>query len=541
MSTTPQVDPSSNCNQFHSPESMISRPSQDTLPRVREQLPDLNRTASLSDKSVISTSGSPLPFQQLLTRDSKGESVSQTHQNILNGTYRYRELEHNTSDIWCMKITGNHLIIGSSGVYNKGTCRIWDINSFKFIGELEGHRGQVRCLEIRNGKIIYTGSHDNTCRIWDLNTRECLGVIVGHTDSITCLKVVNEKWMITGSHDKTCKVWDLNTLECLHTLEGHPHPIDCIDANEDRIVTVSFEVGTCKEYCCQTWDMHSGKLLSKIEGRGAISCVKILQKEFITAGSAYNHTCQVWDLETGACKKTFRPQIDGALNCMEVMGSLVILAGANQWMSWDRETDKVIISEKQENHVMTSMEIADGLVFTGAHWDNAVKIWDIKTGKCLQTLKNAVRDRLDGIRCLAYQNGKLVSGSGENPVRIRNFSAKEIAAQPTLLSPEELNIKSLQNIADGLAQGQRSANIEYSDVEELPSLLNSFSILPIEMRRGVSSLFFQQICVTRFSAKERDLLWAENVFLDPSLNDPQINQYRARAISGYLKDKNLKA
>lgn len=549
-----QVDPSKATSQCHTPESSISRPSQETLPRVREQLPDLNRDASLSDRSIVSTSSSPLPFKRLLTRSPNSESVSQIRQNILNRSYVYTNLEC-TSEIWSMQIAGDHLVIGSSeSRYGDGAVRVWDVNTLKFLGELKGHTHQVRCLEVHNGKI-YTGSLDHTCRIWDVNTKECLGVL-NHDHSITSMKVVNEKWMVTGLSNGICKVWDLNTLECLHTLEGHPHSIHTLDANENSIVSVSFEVGTCKNHCVIVWDMHSGKLLSKIEGQGSMSCVKVLQNEFITAGSSYNHTCQVWDLKTGVCKKTLRPQIDGALNCMEVIGPLVVLAGAGQWMIWDRDTDKVIISEKQEEHVISSMEIVDDLVFTGSYWNNVLKVWDFKTGKCLQTLigydcKPMGKDHisLDGIRCFAYQDGKLVSGSGQNRVCIRDFKGRsdKIPQETTVISTKllpstnEHNVRSLKNLLEGLTQGQRGAKIEYADVEGLPSLLSTFSELSIEMKRGVSSHFFQQICVARFSPKERDLQWAEKVFLDPSLNDPQINHHRASAILGYLREKNLDA
>ena len=526
-------DPSKS-NQSQSPESMISRPSQDTLPRVREQLPDLNRAANLSGKSVVSPSGSPLPFQQLLTRDSKGESVSQIRQNILNKKCGYREIER-SSNIWTMKIAGNYLIIGTSG-FGGGPCEIWDVNSLKSLGKLEGHEHQVRCLEVHNGKI-YTGSHDGTGRIWDPETKQCLGVI-RHDDGIVNMKIVNEKWLITASHKGSCKVWDLNTLECLRTFDGHPHPIRCFDANEDNIVTVSdtaAATGTSDNYCCQTWDMHSGKLLAKVVGKGSISSVKLLQKEFITAGSTYNYKCEVWDVESGKCKKFYRPMTDGSINRMIVIDSLVVLGSAHQWSTWNLVTGETTISEKQNEHVITSMEVADGLVFTGSNWSNVVKVWDPATGKCLQTFAND-NERFDGIRCLAYQNGILVSGSGNNPARIWNFSAKEIAAQPTLLSPEELNIKSLQNIADRLIYGQKDNN---AAIEDLSSLLNNFRKMPIEIKSAVLSHFFKEI-VSDFSPNEADLQWVEKVFCDPAKNGPSMNPKRARAILDYLREKNLK-
>lgn len=345
-------------------------------------------------------------------------------QNMIKGTPRYAELGPESKDIWCLKIAGDKLVTGSSG-YDK-TCRIWDLKSLQCLKSLSGHTDLVQCLEIQEGKI-YTGSSDKTCRVWDLMTGKCLGIFSGHQGSIKCLKLT-DKYLITASTDKTCKLWDLKTFKCVHTFEPFLHPVHNLDVNQNILIACSYNVNTGQQHDCQAWNLHSKERVLHFEGNEPMIDVKVLETEFITVHSTTdddcNH-CQIWDLPSDSCKKAFFPEII-AISCIEVIGPLVVLGGANQWKSWNYQTNEVVASEVQAHHDIASMQVENGKVFTSSYWNNVTKIWDLKTGKCLRTLKLDTCNLThywDGIRCMKYEGGKIISGSASSPCRIWDFTS----------------------------------------------------------------------------------------------------------------------
>jgi division protein 1 len=127
------------------------------------------------------------------------------------------------------------------------TVRVWDLNSGKCLGMLEGHHASVRCLQVQDS-IVATGSVDASIRLWDLSkadsykytppstaggdgdeglTREyttpsmsdChILTLDAHIDEVTALYFQGDM-LVSGSADKTLRQWDLEKGRCVQTLD----------------------------------------------------------------------------------------------------------------------------------------------------------------------------------------------------------------------------------------------------------------------------------------------------------------------------------
>jgi division protein 1 len=122
------------------------------------------------------------------------------------------------------------------------SCKVWDLNSGKCLGVLEGHQASVRCLQVEDS-IVATGSADASIRIWDLSRAESYKYIPGgsddedgdgsnqtsmadchvmtlgsHVDEVTALYFQGDM-LVSGSADKTLRQWDLEKGRCVQTLD----------------------------------------------------------------------------------------------------------------------------------------------------------------------------------------------------------------------------------------------------------------------------------------------------------------------------------
>lgn len=131
------------------------------------------------------------------------------------------------------------------------SLKVWDLNTGRSAGSLEGHNASVRCVQMEDN-IVATGSMDASIRLWDLsrartsyrsnrlnkgssrdddsefggtssaptlNFDDChVFSLESHLDEVTALHFRNET-LISGSSDKTLRQWDLVKGRCVQTLD----------------------------------------------------------------------------------------------------------------------------------------------------------------------------------------------------------------------------------------------------------------------------------------------------------------------------------
>src|SRR5262249_4609982 len=97
---------------------------------------------------------------------------------------------------------------------NKGLVRVWDVDTGKQRGTLEGYKGAVWSLALSpDSKELATGAED-AVRLWDMETRKCFAVLEGHTGQIHKLAFsADGRVLASGCRDRTLKVWDVPPLK----------------------------------------------------------------------------------------------------------------------------------------------------------------------------------------------------------------------------------------------------------------------------------------------------------------------------------------
>jgi WD40 repeat protein len=158
--------------------------------------------------------------------------------------------------------------------------------------------------------------------------------------------------LASAGFDRTIKVWDLATGQCLQTLRGHQNNVWSVlfDA-KNQLISSSYD------HTIKVWDLESGRCIKTLEGHSApvLGLALSGDNQHLASGSL-DQTVKLWNLE-GECVQTFsghRGIVPAVLFCP----------------AWEG---------------MPSRRSLPEILMSGS-FDETIKLWDIKTETCFQTL-----------------------------------------------------------------------------------------------------------------------------------------------------------
>uniref|UniRef100_A0A670Z4P6 F-box and WD repeat domain containing 7 n=1 Tax=Pseudonaja textilis TaxID=8673 RepID=A0A670Z4P6_PSETE len=237
---------------------------------------------------------------------------------------------------------------------------------------LKGHDDHViTCLQFCGNRIV-SGSDDNTLKVWSAVTGETL---VGHTGGVWSSQM-RDNIIISGSTDRTLKVWNADTGECVHTLYGHTSTVSLGQERAVRkagcFLSLGRVVSGSRDATLRLWDIETGQCLHVLMGHvAAVRCVQYDGHKVVSG--AYDYTVKVWDPETESCTHTLQGHTNRVYSLQVRVSPLERTRGGG-----------------------VSRALRDNILVSG-NADSTVKIWDIKTGQCLQTLQGECVGRGEGL------------------------------------------------------------------------------------------------------------------------------------------------
>jgi len=69
------------------------------------------------------------------------------------------------------------------------------------------HSWEVWQLRITDNQLLFSGSFDHTIKVWDLESFKCIKTLTGHKGYIHSLVTGKKYHLLSGSGDKTIKIW----------------------------------------------------------------------------------------------------------------------------------------------------------------------------------------------------------------------------------------------------------------------------------------------------------------------------------------------
>jgi F-box and WD-40 domain protein MET30 len=430
-----------------------SRPSSPALP---PQIPESDIPASPPYNPLLAPI-EPAPCNPL-TRPWKDVYCERLtiERNWRRGRCTVRTLSGHTDGVMCLQfsetLTHPAFPILITGSYDR-TARVWNLETGREIHCLIGHTRAVRALQFDEAKLI-TGSMDHTMRVWDWRTGKCLRVLEGHTEGVVCLNF-DSNVLASGSVDTTVKVWNFRTGECF-TLRGHRDWVNAVQLWDSNATTSSgclsgstsnlwdaatSASGDCSKPCIdpgkmlfsasddgtiRLWDLAKRTCLRQFTGHvGQVQSLKLLMVDEAcgepvpdlspaNSGAAATGKAKSCELSLGTSRAA-TPNFQRSLSHVafppddDAASSSRLLVHHHDNSEDAKGREHAVTTNERSNKRLKPVLISGSL-------DNTIKIWDLDTGKAVQTLFG----HIEGVWAVASDKLRLVSGSHDRTIKVNS-------------------------------------------------------------------------------------------------------------------------
>lgn len=264
-----------------------------------------------------------------------------------------------------------------------GTARLWDIASSQCLMVLRGHTGEVvRAAFMNHADRAVTTDDDGTLRLWDCATGACILVLKGHSGRVAGLAVSPDDRHIASSDTFwALRVWSLPEGTCEHSAAGINNVTRILVARDGNTLL--------------TLDSHHDILRWNFPGLGDPSLVAsgdywdiaLSGDGEVVAAGRDGLSC--FDIRTGARKRFYSLEPHKPYK-------VTTASDETRFVACCRPGETVLVLdhgtgaiEKQFTgpRFVTDMALSpDGKTLYTVGSDRTCKIWDIRTGECLQTI-----------------------------------------------------------------------------------------------------------------------------------------------------------
>lgn len=331
--------------------------------------------------------------------------------------------EHAIQAISCSP-NGYHVVTGSSDY----TSKIWHLKTGDCVKTLRGHKDWIRSVCYNhNGQYIVTGSNDKTARIWDSETGSCVQILEGHGQSITSTYFSPDgRYVLTASDDKTAKIWDPKTGTCKRTLNGHTGGItSALFSFNGRYIATGSDDRTAR-----IWNTKTGTCIRILKGHDQpISSIDYSPNGHFLLTASIDGIAKLWDVSTGICIQTLKGNTNRLISAEFSPSGHYIITGCNNgilelWTLMECKFQKSL-SIRAEDSVTLHCDIRsvtctadERYIISGSDYGN-IKLWDIRTGICVQTLKGCMRG--ETTLCCNPKEQQFLVGCRDGTARIWNL------------------------------------------------------------------------------------------------------------------------
>jgi WD40 repeat protein len=345
---------------------------------------------------------------------------------------------------WALACWKNTIAVGSTS----GDVITLDRNTGSWVAVLSGHTDSVRSVTFSSdGTLLVSGSDDKTLKLWDIQTGGVIKTLHGHDDYVYSVSISsNHTTIASGSADYTICLWDIQAGECC-----------CIISQEYYVVYVSFfptnsqHLMSISDGVVHQWDIDGHQIEPTYQGyhaafsldgthlalcKGKVTTVQNFSSGAIVVrlptdeaaesccfspngrlvAVAASATAYVWDI-TGSDPhliETFTGHTDDITSLTFSSSSSLISASDDKsvkfWQIGTSSTDLIASDPESTPPASASVESVslqaeNGIAISG-DFDGVVKMWDISTGLCKESLQTPAKGKT--LRDAQMIDGRLI-------------------------------------------------------------------------------------------------------------------------------------
>eukprot|EP01095_Lingulamoeba_sp_RSL-Kostka_P005640 TRINITY_DN1705_c2_g1_i1.p1 TRINITY_DN1705_c2_g1~~TRINITY_DN1705_c2_g1_i1.p1 ORF type:complete len:349 (-),score=154.04 TRINITY_DN1705_c2_g1_i1:182-1228(-) len=238
--------------------------------------------------------------------------------------------------VLCCSYSPSGSVIGVGGLSNIVTLYGVDEDKKTPLKELEGHGGQINCLQFMNNKELVSAAGDGKCGYWDIDNGTLIHLFDQHQRDVSGVSVnpTDTSTFVSCSSDKTCKLFDVRIKD---------------------LAQISFTAHTDN-----------------------INNVKFHPSGLVFGTAAEDRTSRLFDVRAGQELIGFTSDAGFADVDFSKSGRYIFLSllDCGVVTIWDAVKGKHIAELKGHKDRVNSLGVTeDGLALGTASWDETIKIW----------------------------------------------------------------------------------------------------------------------------------------------------------------------
>lgn len=320
----------------------------------------------------------------------------------------------------------NNLAAGS-----RDTIHMWDPQTGRLLRSFAAHEQIIGSLAYSpDGRVLASSSDDSRIRFWDLDGQN-LYTIQGYLNMIHTLDLSPDgNYLACGSEDKKVRLWDHHTGELIKVWDDHQSLVWRVAFSPD-----GRSLATCShDKVVRVWAIPSGEERYQLPSNGGRTYALTYNPDGcrLTTGDQ-DGNLTFWDAESGHRQQTFRHSAPICQVAFDPDGQHVAVVCFDQRIYiWNIESGRCVQTlPGHENEVWALAYSSDGRYLVSGSDDCTVRIWDADAGKCIYILDN----HTGWVQALAFNHAGdlLVTGSQDKSIGLWDVTPLRRGKCPRLL------------------------------------------------------------------------------------------------------------
>ena len=299
------------------------------------------------------------------------------------------------------------------------SIRLWDYESGEFERTLKGHTNVVQDIAYNSkGTLLASCGADMAIKLWDLASFSCIKTLQGHEHTVSGVRFLpSDDQLVSASRDKTIRVWALETGYCIQVVTGHTEWVR-------RLAVSAHLIASCSsDHSVRVWgafDPSKVQLLADLRGHShVVETVVFAPPSLTQLGSIKASDSQtVEEIEAG--ETAAGPSSSSTTIPALQTPSFVASASRDRTIKiWHIKTGRCISTlSGHSNWIREIVFHPNGTHLFSVSDDKSIKIWDIVQERCIRTIEDAHNHFITSAALVDGPELKLITGGVDNYVRV---------------------------------------------------------------------------------------------------------------------------